>query len=228
MDNGNNRPVSWKSAQTSKSERFTCGYCGSEVASNSGWDASGNGVIRLCPECRFPTFIGYAWDGLSRLVVPPSPPGRDVQNLREPIKTLYAEARQSAGVGAFTASVLTCRKMLVDLACANGDEWKRGKPFWKYVEHLNGKLFAPDAGQVWIDRIRDQGNKATHELGIQSGADVAELLRYVEMLLRLLYEFPQHDSEPTRTAPDTEAGAGSGTTRVIGKADGGAGRNSGS
>jgi hypothetical protein len=122
--------------------------------------------------------------------------------------------------------------MLVDLACANGGEWERGRPFWQYVEHLNNKLFAPDSGQAWIDRIRDQGNKATHELGIQTEADAIELLGYVEMLLRLLYEFPQAHSrrepQPIRTAPDTEAGAGSGTTRMIGKADGGAGRDSGS
>jgi hypothetical protein len=116
--------------------------------------------------------------------------------------------------------------MLVDLACANGDVWERGKQFWKYVEYLNEKLFAPDAGQVWINRIRDQGNKATHELGVQAEADAAELLRYVEMLLRLLYEFPQEGSERIGTAADPEAGAGN--MRVLGSADGGAGRNSGS
>jgi Domain of unknown function (DUF4145) len=226
MDAKYNRPQRWAGPKRSISHTFVCGFCGNKVASDTGWDAESMGAIRLCPECNFPTFFGFiqVHRELVRMVVPPSPPGRDVQNIPEPIKTLYAEARQSAGAGSYTASVLTCRKMLVDLACANGDEWKKGKQFWEYVKYLNGKLFAPDAGQVWINRIRDQGNKATHELGVQSEADAAELLRYVEMLLRLLYEFPQHDSEPIRIAPDTEAGAG--MMRVVGSADGGAGRNS--
>jgi hypothetical protein len=123
--------------------------------------------------------------------VPTAPPGRPVANLPEDIRALYYEARQSAGVGAYTASVLTCRKMLIDLAVDQQDEYHPGKRFVQYVDYLTRKIFAPDAGQVWLNRIREQGNSATHELGVQTQADAMLLLSFVEMLLRLLYEFPQ-------------------------------------
>ena len=37
---------------------------------------------------------------------------------------------------------------------------------------------------------RKKGNEATHEIAIMNQPDAKELLSFVEMLLRFIYEFP--------------------------------------
>jgi len=62
--------------------------------------------------------------------------------------------------------------------------------FVKYIEYLDEKHYIPPDGKEWVDRIRLQGNKATHEPVIMGRQDAFELLSFAEMLLRFIYEFP--------------------------------------
>jgi hypothetical protein len=48
----------------------------------------------------------------------------------------------------------------------------------------------PAGAKDWVDHIRQRGNEANHEIAMMSAADAQELLVFVEMLLRLVYEFP--------------------------------------
>lgn len=66
----------------------------------------------------------------------------------------------------------------------------QGQQFISYVEFLAQKGFVPPGSEVWIDHIRRKGNEATHEISIMSRTDAEDLLNFVEILLRIIFEFP--------------------------------------
>ncbi len=78
------------------------------------------------------------------------------------------------------------RTLLMQLAVA--DDVKPNQKFVVYVEHLREK-WAPQSAS-WIDKIRQEGNKVTHEVELKGEADALRLLGFTEMLLRLIYEYP--------------------------------------
>lgn len=58
------------------------------------------------------------------------------------------------------------------------------------MEYLGDRGYvAPDA-RAWVDRVRERGNEANHEIVIMGENDAKELLDFIEMLLRFIYEFP--------------------------------------
>jgi hypothetical protein len=52
------------------------------------------------------------------------------------------------------------------------------------------KGYVPPNGKHWVDHIRKKGNEATHEVSLMSESDSKELIVFVEMLLKFVYEFP--------------------------------------
>jgi hypothetical protein len=50
--------------------------------------------------------------------------------------------------------------------------------------------YVPPDGKGWVDHIRKKGNEATHEIALMTAADAEELISFVEMLLKFVYEFP--------------------------------------
>jgi hypothetical protein len=119
---------------------------------------------------------------------PRYPPGTQVPSAPELLDKLYLEARLSAGAGAFTSAVLACRKMLMNIAVAEGA--KENQTFQKYVDYLADHNFIPPRGKVWVDYIRKRGNEATHEIELMDEQDATALITFVGMLLRFIYEFP--------------------------------------
>jgi len=67
---------------------------------------------------------------------------------------------------------------------------KEGLRFIEYVDHLATKGFVPPNGRHWVDHIRKKGNEANHEITIMVNKDSQELLVFIEMLLKFIYEFP--------------------------------------
>lgn len=67
---------------------------------------------------------------------------------------------------------------------------KENMKFIEYVEYLSNQGFVPPNGKVWVDHIRNKGNEATHEIALMAEADAKNLMSFVEMLLRFVYEFP--------------------------------------
>ncbi len=65
-----------------------------------------------------------------------------------------------------------------------------GLRFIEYVEYLANNGFIPPNGRTWVDHIRRKGNEATHEIALMTQADAEELVAFVEMLLKFVYEFP--------------------------------------
>jgi hypothetical protein len=190
MDGVRNRPARWGNLSDLPAKEYVCAYCGNQISSIKGFAAANHGNIYICHHCSFPTFFGLGPDGATPMRIPADLPGKPVTGMPGDVGWLYEEARRCAAAGAYTASVLVCRKMLINMAVNRGDEWKKGKPFTEYVEFLAGTLFAPDYTATWLDRIREKGNTTTHELGAMTREDSLLLIEFIEMLLKVMFEYP--------------------------------------
>ena len=181
--------LNWRGSGGIGAKGYVCGHCGRSVGPDSGFYATDGGAsaavawVYVCSFCKQPTYFS-----VSGRQVPGSRFGNDVERLPPDVGALYGEARDCFSVGAFTASVLTCRKILMNVAVANGA--KEGKAFVAYVEHLAAAGYVPPNGRGWIDHIRKRGNEANHEIHAMSRGDAEELLSFTEMLLKFVFEFP--------------------------------------
>jgi len=181
----------WKALMDLPSRSFTCGFCGTYVASVKGYavgehgDGSGKLVAfaYICANCRGPVFFPPTGSQY-----PTAAFGKPVAHVPKELDALYEEARRCTSSNAFTGSVLLCRKMLMNIAVQEGA--KEGLKFIEYVNYLSDKGFVPPNGKHWVDHIRKRGNEATHEISVMTEADAKELVGFVEMLLRFIYEFP--------------------------------------
>lgn len=62
--------------------------------------------------------------------------------------------------------------------------------FKKYVEYLDENNLIPARSKGWVDKIRDMGNESNHEIRINTRKDADDMLRFMGMLLSIVYEFP--------------------------------------
>ncbi|WP_249871625.1 DUF4145 domain-containing protein [Oceanobacillus saliphilus] len=166
---------------------YKCGYCGNIAGPSRYYETESNGgkgYIYICPTCNRPTYKNSYTDEQT-----PGPIfGNEVEHLPNGIEELYEEARNCIKVNAYTSSVLSCRKLLMNVSVMKGAE--PGKRFAFYVDFLEDNHFIPPDSREWVDHIRKKGNEATHEIPSISKEDAIELLDFTEMLLRFVYEMP--------------------------------------
>jgi hypothetical protein len=185
----------WNSTTRLQSRSYACGYCGNKVGPHEGYFASYSGgsiqrFVYLCPSCGSPTFF----DEFDKQT-PSVRIGNDVEGISDAgVAALYKQARDCTSLEAYTASTLLCRKILMNLAVQHGD--KPGKSFVEYIEYLDAKGYVPPNGKVWVDQIRTKGNEATHEIRLIEEAEASQILKFVEMLLKFIYEFPSMIAKP--------------------------------
>jgi hypothetical protein len=185
--------LQWEQIQGIESKKYTCGYCGNPLVSVKGWRANGSlnkrnltTHIYICHYCCQPT---YFLDTMG-LQIPRSAYGQSVENISdESIESLYEEARRCTAANAFTAAVLCCRKLLMHIAVKKGA--KVGATFKQYVDHLATKGYIPPDGEKWVDHIRSKGNEANHEIVLMKPDDAEDLITFIEMLLKFIYEYPK-------------------------------------
>jgi len=182
--------MAWSDVKRIGATSYTCGHCGNKVASDRGYYDTQDNARRLyiCPYCDTPSYM-TPW-----VQVPGVAPGNEVKQLPTDIAALYKEARNSIAASAYTASVLTCRKLLMNIAVAQGAD--PGKPFIMYIEYLSANGYIPPNGKGWVDHIRKKGNEATHEIVLMSSEDAVDLILFTEMLLKFIYEFPSRITKP--------------------------------
>lgn len=181
----------WRQPQDLPNRQFICGYCNTTVSSIKGYkigansDASGAqlAAVYICPNCRGPAFADPDKD-----MHPAVAFGSPVSHVPEALSSLYEEGRRCTSARSYTGAVLICRKMLMNIAVQEGA--KEGDSFFSYVTYLADKGYVPPNGRHWVDHIRKRGNEATHEIVLMGENDAKELLGFVEMLLRFIYEFP--------------------------------------
>lgn len=176
--------VDWQGAARLEPRTYRCGHCSRDVGPNRGYHAPSRPdyLIYVCSSCEKPTFFEGGQQIPGALV------GEDVQSLPGLIREVYDEARRCMSVRAHTAAVLACRKLLMNVAVAQGAE--KNKSFEYYVNYLSDEGWIAPNARPWVDRIRKLGNDATHEITHRSKDDAVDALVFIEMLLRTVYEFP--------------------------------------
>jgi len=182
--------IKWE--EGADSMNFRCGYCDKEVASNEGYkkvefnenEKSILGVIYICPGCKNPTFFSYQ----TYSQVPSPMIGNKVESLPSEVEKIYNEARECIKIGAYSACVLLCRKLLMHIAVREGAD--PGWTFLKYIEYLKDQGYISKKNLIWVDFIRQKGNSANHEIELISRDDSLNLLTFSEVLLKTIYEFP--------------------------------------
>ena len=180
----------WQKVEKILSRKYTCGYCGNQIASERGWifqnprNADIKASIHICHFCSKPTFLdlgGKQYPGASY--------GEPVENIDDiSVQKLYDEARRTMSVSSYTAAVLACRKLLMHIAVQKGA--KEGNSFTGYVEFLAEHHYIPPDAIGWVDHIRSKGNEANHEIKIMGREDAETLLSFISILLKVIYEFP--------------------------------------
>lgn len=170
---------------------FSCGYCGA--------DAHGIVVARyriissdqkpfepvrwlMCPRCGNPTVISKFGNQY-----PVGTIGPDIAGLPEVVFDAYTEAREAAGVRAFTASALICRKILMYVAVEEADA-PEGKTFAEYIDSLGSAGYVTPVMKPWVEAIRRTGNSAAHELDPIEERQALSTLTFTAQLLRVVYE----------------------------------------
>lgn len=182
----------WYQTGIYPSKSYICGYCGNPLASNvaykKGVDEEGRGndkgLIYICHHCSSPTYFD-----VSGKQTPGPRPGENVDGIDDSgVQSLFQEARDAYSKNAFTATILSCRKLLMHIAVSKGA--KEGGSFITYVEYLSSNNYVPPGAKDWVDQIRKKGNEANHEIVIMTKDDADDLLSFITMLLKLVYEFP--------------------------------------
>lgn len=178
----------WQNLQGVHNQSFICGFCGVHVSSTLGMNLIGPpnnqpvGGVYICPNCKGPNFLGQHGQY-------PSPAlGRPVEHVPDDLNTLYEEARRSTSQNCYTGAVLLCRKILMHIAVEVGAP--EGLSFIEYVKYLSDQNYVPPNGRHWVDYIRKKGNEANHEILLMEQTDANDLLIFIEMLLKFIYEFP--------------------------------------
>ena len=190
--------MSWPSTDQLQGKKYTCFYCDCFVAPTRGYRRKeGNnftGTIGICPNCDNATYF----DGHNEQFPGPML-GVPVSGITDQeVEQMYSEARACASVRAYTACVMACRKILMNVAVhQKADE---GKPFVYYVDFLDQNGYIPPNGRGWLDEIRKRGNMATHEIKLMQKDDAILVLKFTAALLRFVYELP---SELPKQKPST-------------------------
>lgn len=181
--------IEWNNTKKLPSQKFVCGYCNNDISSNqgfSGLDKEHNVsvCIYICHHCNQPTYFDF-----EQKQFPGIPFGEAVKSINsKDVEHLYEEARNCMKVSAFTAAVMCCRKLLMNIAVSQGAA--QSLKYYEYVDYLSSNNFIPPKGKQWVSLIRDKGNDANHEIPNMNEKDARALIIFVEMLLKFIYEFP--------------------------------------
>ena len=117
------------------------------------------------------------------------------------VESMYLEARRCSSVAAYTACVMACRKILMNVTVHQQAPEKQ--TFIEYVNFLDAKGYIPPNGRQWVDEIRKRGNTATHEIKLMTPDDALLVLDFTTMLLRFVYEVPSKLAKRTLNQPTT-------------------------
>ena len=189
-----NSSVHWDSHKALPAS-YKCSYCGTFVTSAEGlplvnenlvgdkFFSKPSGGVYICTNCKYPTYI-YQDEQ-----VPLSRFGESIEYLPEEVDKIYEEARDSFSVGAYTAVMLLCRKLLMHVAVDLGAD--ENKNFIYYVNYFETEGYISKNARPWVDKIRKLGNEANHEIMIGNREDAKKIIKFSTMLLKTNYEYPK-------------------------------------
>lgn len=174
----------WKNLIAIKAKDFRCGHpdCGREVASDKGYSSDSAGTIYICPRCQRPTYFAGGKQ------IPDVAPGNEVQQVPKDVNGLYLEARNCVSVSAYTASVLACRKLLMNIAVTQGARGER--TLWSMSSTSPTRDLCRRMARVGLTTLGRRETRQRTRFPTWSGGDAEELIAFAEMLLKFIYEFP--------------------------------------
>jgi hypothetical protein len=119
--------------------------------------------------------------------------------------SVWNEVRRCLGVGAYSAAVMMCRKLLFHVAVSHGLAEKNGNGrapnFYQALEHLQDEGIITAPMRKWADRIKDVGNQQNHEIAPIDPDDARDIARFTEKLLELAFEMDfLYEEGTTRSA----------------------------
>ena len=163
-----------------------CPQCGAhQFAVLAVTQTPGRGWLR-CLNCKLAVVVN------GDQVSPPQLPLRTPSGLKDDELRAWQEIRLCLGVGAYTASVMLCRKLLMHVAVGNGLPVKDGKDrspsFSQCVDHLVLEGVITKRMEPWVDRIRKVGNEANHEIVPVTKESATDVATFTQKLLELAYE----------------------------------------
>ena len=182
----------WVGTNTITSKNFVCCHCGEKISSQQGYYSNSNGqgrmcYIYICHCCKAPN----VFDSLGKPLVEPKI-GKEIANLPENVSNLYNEVRACLQAGAFTAAAMLMRKMLMDIAVAEGIA--KDLTFAQYVDALCKEGIVPRKARHLAEAVRKLGNDVNHELQTAKPEETYALFKFIEMLLEVNYEFAEKES----------------------------------
>lgn len=194
--------MDWAHSYNIGTKKYVCGHCGESISSQKGYEGNFSnirmGEIYICHSCDKPTYFDLV--GNVGQQTPGPVFGNSVSDVTDQtVYDLYEEARECCSVNAYTSAVLACRKLLMHIAVAQGAQ--TGQNFIAYVQYLADNNYVPKGSEDWVDHIRKKGNEANHEIVIMNEEDAKDLISFIEMLLKIIYEFPAHIAKKKASKP---------------------------
>lgn len=189
--------INWHNVLHFPAQSYTCPYCSHLVASNEGYSFEARmddpsedtfpdnrwGYICICPNCQNPTII---FEGRQ---FPSLPHVEPLEHLPEDVCGVYEEARRCMSNGCFTAVVMLCRKIIMNVAVEQGAP-KEGDTFQAYVDFLHDRhLFHPLCIPI-LNQIKKVGNDANHKIKSISHDDAQKVITFTYHVLLYIYEIP--------------------------------------
>ena len=71
--------------------------------------------------------------------------------------------------------------------------------FWAEPQTLIPRKFVCGYCGHWVDHIRKKGNEANHEITLMTDKDAKDLIVFLEMLLKFIYELPNLSQQEPST-----------------------------
>jgi len=197
-------PRSWSTA--------ACATCGADqmiVVATIKDGASSNGPLTPCVEwlrcVRCLNGVVVNNGRISPAVMPLDIPG----GLAADDLASWVEVRSCLSVGAFTAAVMMCRKLLFHMAVTHGLPQKNARDkapsFAEALDHLQSEEVITKMMRPWADKVKDVGNSANHELPAIVKEQAMDVAQFTRGLLYLAYTLPSMvpDASPEQTIPAT-------------------------
>ena len=145
-----------------------------------------NAIWARCVNCFEGLVINDGW------VSPSSKPLKTVKGLDTDTAAAWDEVRGCLSVGATTAAVHMCRKILLHVAVEKGIAPKDGKgrapSFAACIDHLKSEGYVTPSMVPWVEKIKDTGNEGAHELTPIPSSDATLVAQFTSHLLVLTYE----------------------------------------
>jgi hypothetical protein len=140
---------------------------------------------------------------------PTGMPLRQPKGLPKTDDRIWHEVRVCLGAGAYAATVMLCRKLLFHVAVANGLPAKNAKDraptYLEAVEHLEAAGVFTGKMRKWIDKIKEVGNDANHELEPITEGQARDVAAFTQQLLVLAYELDALMADPTEADDESSS-----------------------